>query len=47
LFPTATPEIPVAGPFTQRELILFGALIGVVIMGIAGIAFGFAQAKRR
>ncbi len=47
LLPTAVPEPTIAGPFTQRELVLFGALIGVIIMGIAGIAFGFAQSKRR
>ena len=46
--PTPTPAPGVFGTaVTQRELILFGALIGVVIMGIAGIAFGFAQSKRR
>ncbi|NJM39456.1 MAG: hypothetical protein HC853_01125 [Anaerolineae bacterium] len=45
--PTPTPIPEVVPGVTQRELILFGALIGVVIMGIAGIAFGFAQSKRR
>lgn len=47
LLPTAVPEPEPVPGLTQRELILFGALIGVIIMGIAGIAFGFAQSKRR
>ena len=42
-----TPVTTTGDPPTRRELLLFGALVGVIVMGIAGIAFGFAQSKRR
>ena len=35
------------GTWTQREMLLFGALFLVIMLGIGGIAFGVARSRRR
>ena len=35
------------GALTQREYLLFGALALVIVLGVGGIVFGFAQSRRR
>ena len=46
LTPSPTNEKDL-GAWTQRELLLFGALFLVIVLGIGGIVFGVVRSRRR